>query len=219
MEISIGTQGLQALISFLCGPVLGLLYDLLAAVRTRLRFEAFTYVFDLLYCLTAACLLFLLGSVAGYGELRLFMPLIMGLGAVFYFTLLRQPGRLVSRFLIAVIVILLNCILLPLRVIMIIAKKIYIFLKKIFSYLQKWFKIRNKVFMPICNKIYASSSFPEVADENQAGKYVYYTGYNGAAGIRAGILDKNAKPPQRSRSGKRRSSNEGSEAQVRQRRS
>jgi hypothetical protein len=198
MEISIGFQGLQALISFACGPVLGLLYDLLASLRKNLGLEKLIYLFDTIFCLLSACIIFLLGNIAGLGELRLFMPLIMGLGAALYFFLLRKPGRAIADFIIFVFAFLIKCILFPFRLIFLSIKKTLLFLKNIFSYLQKWFKIRNKVFMPI----YTVKSVLEVANESQTLKYTYNIGYRSAADLRTGVTDSNARPHRRSRGSK-----------------
>ena len=97
MEIDPGVQGLQALLSLACGPALGLVYDLMGEVRRRFGLEKLALLGDLLFSLLFACLLFLLGSVAGAGRLRLFMPLGIALGGLVYLTLLRPAGRWISR--------------------------------------------------------------------------------------------------------------------------
>ena len=80
MRIDPGTQGLQALLSLACGTVLGFLYDLMNGFLRRLRLEKLLPAAYLPYSLLAAVLLFLLGSIAGRGQLRLFMLLGMLLG-------------------------------------------------------------------------------------------------------------------------------------------
>ncbi|NMA37783.1 MAG: hypothetical protein GX942_05705 [Papillibacter sp.] len=201
MEISVSFQGLQALISFACGPVLGLLYDLLASLRKKLGLNRLIYLFDTVFCVTAACLIFLLGNVAGLGELRLFMPLIMGLGALLYFLLLRKPGAALADIIISLFAVIIKFILLPFRLILFSIKKTLLFFKNIFSYLHKWFKIRYKVFMPI----YTARSVLEDVNENQTLKYTYNNGNNSAADIRVGIPGTGTGPNRRGHSSKSRS--------------
>ena len=97
-------QGLQALVSLACGSLLGLVYDLMAALRQKLGLNRFRLLPDLLFCLLAALVLFLLGYVAGNGRLRLFMPLILVLGAVVYLLVMRRSGRRLADLLAAITV-------------------------------------------------------------------------------------------------------------------
>ena len=114
MGLDPGWQGLQALCSLACGPLLGLVYDLTAALRRQLGLDRSRLLPDLLFCLLAALVLFLLGFTVGNGRLRLFMPLILVLGAVFYLLVLRGPGRRLAGFLAALCLRICSILLSPL---------------------------------------------------------------------------------------------------------
>ena len=86
-------QGLQALCSLACGPLLGLCYDLMAAARRRLGCRRLRFLPDLLLSLLAGCAVFLLGATLGEGRVRLFMPLLLGAGGLGYLLLLHPPGQ------------------------------------------------------------------------------------------------------------------------------
>ena len=76
------------------GIILGLLYDLMAAVRALLRARrALGALFDLLYWLAATAIAFTLLYLAGQGEFRVFNALGFGIGAALYFL---GPGKLLQ---------------------------------------------------------------------------------------------------------------------------
>ncbi len=93
MPLPVRLQLYQAGLSLLLGAGLGLWYDLLRAVRVQHKAPALTYVLDVLFWLPAALSLFSLGMGAGAGQLRLFMLLAAGLGALLYLHWL-SPGIL-----------------------------------------------------------------------------------------------------------------------------
>lgn len=71
MELPIALQALQFAISGAAGLGLGLIYDLLRALRRRNRRLAI--LLDLLFCAMALLLFLLLALYPGHGILRLFM--------------------------------------------------------------------------------------------------------------------------------------------------
>ncbi len=121
--------------SALLGGVLGLVYDLLRAVR-RLGGGVLGGVLDALYCLLSAAAVFFF-VMAGGGELRIFILLGAGGGAVLFFCLLSQPLRPLWDFW-------LELALAPLRLLGSILKKCGIVFKKLFSFFQRWFTIIHK---------------------------------------------------------------------------
>ena len=86
------------------GALLGLLYDLLRAVRRSLARRA--WGFDLLYCLCCLAALFLLGMGCGEGQLRIFMAAAAALGVGLYLAI-------ISPLLLPVLLRAANIILLP----------------------------------------------------------------------------------------------------------
>ena len=84
MGLDIRAQALSLLLALLLGAGLGLLYDLLRPIRRR----GGNTLWDLLFCLTAACLAFLFAMRAENGELGSGELLLSLLGLVLYMQLL-----------------------------------------------------------------------------------------------------------------------------------
>ena len=84
MGLDIRAQALSLLLALLLGAGLGLLYDLLRPLRRR----GGNTLWDLLFCLTAACLAFLFAMRAENGELGTGEMLLSLLGLVLYMQLL-----------------------------------------------------------------------------------------------------------------------------------
>jgi hypothetical protein len=141
MRIDPGMQGLQALLSLACGAVLGFLYDLMTACLRRSRLEKLHILFYIPYSLLAAVLLFLLGSIAGRGQLRLFMLLGMLLGGLSYLLALRRLGSPLAAGIAALLACLVRFLLKPFRLLWYVLKKIFNFAKKYFHFAIKWSKI------------------------------------------------------------------------------
>lgn len=135
MEVGnyVSAQLLLFLRSIALGLCLGLLYDLLGALR-KLGGKLWGGVLDAVFCLTAAVAV-LFFVLAGDGELRIFVALgILG-GAVLFWCLLSGILRPVWTFW-------LDMLLLPFRLLWRFAKKCGQFMKKIVAFLRKWFIIR-----------------------------------------------------------------------------
>ncbi|MBR3555988.1 MAG: hypothetical protein IKN89_08745 [Oscillospiraceae bacterium] len=141
MGIDPAAQGLQALLSLACGTALGFLYDLTAALLRRARLEKLLILLYLPYSLLAAVLLFLLGSIAGRGQLRLFMLLGMLLGGLLYLLPLRRAGRFLAEGIAALFAFFCRILLKPLRILRKTLKKFFVFAKKYFHFAKEWVKM------------------------------------------------------------------------------
>ena len=81
MELPLGLQGAQLALSALLGAALGLIYDLLRAVRRQ--WPRLTCAADVLFSLITLPALLLLGLYAGHGRFWLFfLPAIAARSAV-----------------------------------------------------------------------------------------------------------------------------------------
>ncbi|MCR4772627.1 MAG: spore cortex biosynthesis protein YabQ [Oscillospiraceae bacterium] len=169
MRLPVSVQGLQALASLACGPVLGFFYDLLAQMRRRFGLDRLLPLFDALFCAVCACVLFLMGSVAGRGRLRLFMPLLMALGGGAYCLALRRFCRPAAAFAANGTAAALAAAALPLRILKKIIKKITKKTKNIFSYLKLCYKMKYK---PVEYRFETDRPGGERV-ESQEGRYFY----------------------------------------------
>lgn len=115
------------------GAVLGLVYDLLGALR-KLGGRLWGGVLDAAFCLTAAGSVFFF-VMAGDGEMRLFIALGVLGGAVLFWCLLGGVLRPVWDFW-------LDMALWPVRILQEFLKKFAHKLKKVFSFLKKRFTIK-----------------------------------------------------------------------------
>ena len=115
------------------GAVLGLLYDLLGALRS-LGGRVWGGVLDMAFCLTAAASVFLF-VMAGDGELRIFIALGVIGGAVLFWCLLGEILRPVWAFW-------LELALLPVKFVEKFLKKCGRKGKKVFSFWKNWFTIK-----------------------------------------------------------------------------
>lgn len=115
--------------SILLGGTLGLVYDLLRTLR-KLGGRIWGGVLDGMFCVTAAAALFLF-TMAGDGELRLFV--LMGAlgGAVLFFCLLSRPLRPLWDFWLEIL-------LSPVRLVESLGKKSWRKFKKGFSFCRGW---------------------------------------------------------------------------------
>ena len=89
--------------SIVLGAVLGLIYDLLSALRS-LGGRLWGGVLDALFCLAAACAVFLF-VMAGDGELRIFIALGIVGGAILFRFLLGGLLRPIWRFWLELILL------------------------------------------------------------------------------------------------------------------
>ncbi|MBP5167037.1 MAG: spore cortex biosynthesis protein YabQ [Oscillospiraceae bacterium] len=214
MKLSVSMQGLQALASLACGPALGFFYDLLAQIRLRFGLRRLLPLFDALFCIVCACVLFLMGSVAGRGRLRLFMPLLMAAGGGVYCLALRRFGRPAAAFAANGAAAALGAAALPLRVLKKIIKKITKKTKNIFSYFKKCYKIRYK---PI--EYHFENDHPGGERvESQEGRYIYEDRNCRAYGLCDRDADKAAGPYRRGGKRARRTDRAGKRASGGQRR-
>lgn len=114
------------------GAALGLVYDLLGALR-RLGGRIWGGFLDVVFCLTAAASVFLF-VMAGDGELRIFIALGVVGGAVLFWCLLGEILRPIWAFW-------LGLALLPVELVKKFLKKCGRKGKKVFSFWRNWFTI------------------------------------------------------------------------------
>ena len=132
MGNEIPLQLAQFLRSILLGGTLALLYDLVRAMHI-LGGKLWECALDIFVSIGAAAAVFLF-VMAEEGELRLFILLGAGGGAVLFFSLLSSVLHPIWSFWI-------DFFLLPLRFIKQTLIKLVIFFKKVFSFPAKWFTI------------------------------------------------------------------------------
>jgi hypothetical protein len=152
MENPISRQLLQALAAFCLGAAGGIFYDFLRVLRRRRRSRLFTALCDLLFSLVFCCGLFLLGFDLGLGELRLFMAIFAGLGAMAYFY---TAGPFVRRaFSLACTggAKVLSVAAIPAAMGWKLQKKFIFFVKNVFSYAKKRFTIYLVSKLPADNR-------------------------------------------------------------------
>jgi len=159
--------------ALLLGAAAGILYDLLRAVRRRLRSQTLTFVSDILFSAAAGLGLFLLGFGAG-GSQRIFMPVLGIAGFALY---LCFPSRFVLRAFSALFdfaVRIARTLLLPAAICCKKLKKIIIFIKKSFEIRRKEYIIKRNVVRSQRRKKPERRNFPEGnANETQKGRYYY----------------------------------------------
>ena len=140
MELPLRLQALQLAAAFALGAALGVVYDLLRALRRRV--PALTAAADVLFCLLLLVGLLALALYAGGGLLRLFFFPGIALGAWAYF---RTLGRLLLpafSWVFSAIGRVFHLILAPGKIFL---KKCRIFFKKSFASVKKWFTIFSTV--------------------------------------------------------------------------
>ena len=128
MENDITGQLIQAAASLSLGFAAGLLYDLLRAVRARIRLPVFTFLSDVLFVLACGTALLLCGLTAGEGRQRLFMTVLAILGGALYFRTVSRAALVFFRLLTELCVFLLRCIAFPFLFCLNFLKKVKYFL-------------------------------------------------------------------------------------------
>lgn len=119
------------------GWALGLLYDLLRALRRRCRRKGIAAALDGLYALTLFFLVFFFALRVGGGELRLFLLAGLGLGALVFALLCSAPLRPLWDLWVEAGLRLAHFAAAPLRLLLTLAKNLRRRLKKLFHFLGK----------------------------------------------------------------------------------
>lgn len=181
MELSIEGQLVSALISIGGGFIAGLVYDILGAVRRRFKSDAVAALFDALYWLICAVMLFALGLSAGHGKQRVFMMVLAALGAMLYGILLHGIFTRFMDFFASGVCYLLGAMVLPAKFFAEYFRKFTFFSKKVFSSLKKRYKIklRSKVSSG------ANTRLGEDELEIQTHRYIYEADNSVSAGLRS----------------------------------
>ena len=141
MERPVGEQFQLLFIVFLAGVALGAVYDLFRVLRQR-EAAVLAPLWDTLYCLIFTLALFLLGMGPSRGDLRLGTPLLLGLGALVWFSLFGSPARQLFRFLLGLLHRGLFFLAFPLRQAGKALGMLEKILKRVFSFLLKRYKIQ-----------------------------------------------------------------------------
>lgn len=138
-------QQLRVLLSALgLGWTLGLIYDLLRALRLRCRRSFLADALDGLYAAVLFLLVFLFALRVAGGELRLFLLIGLGLGAVAFFLLCSAPLRPLWELWAEAALRLMSALTLPVRFALRQVKNFLRRLKKLFHFLRKCYIISNR---------------------------------------------------------------------------
>lgn len=140
MTVDLSQQLLLFGSSILLGVCMGLLYDVLRAVR--IRFPRWGGALDALCCLVCAAAAFFFVLRWG-GELRLYILLGCGGGCVLFFCLLSSLLRPLWDLWVELLVFLVRCLLFPLHMVQDFLIKIAKRGKNLFLFFRKWVTIRN----------------------------------------------------------------------------
>ena len=124
MELRIGVQGWQFLVTCVAGVALAVVYDVLWGLRRELKWM--THVGDLLFGITVLVGNVLLMLYVGEGEYRIFFPIGIATGFVLWTVTVRPVARRGIRGFW--------------RGLLWLPRKIYRILKKIVKILKKFFK-------------------------------------------------------------------------------
>ena len=134
MELEVKRQLLQLVAAYAAGLGLGVIYDVLRAIRRRLGLNWF---FDLLFAGALGFVLCTLGMSVGDGELNLFMA---GFAALGFYTYM----RLLSRLFLPAFAAFTGLLALILRPFRIVGKFFADQAKNVFSNCRAWFTMKRK---------------------------------------------------------------------------
>jgi hypothetical protein len=140
MSVPIALQTVQLAWSAVLGAALGMVYDLLRAMRRCLALPA--AVADVVFTALVTLSLLLLSYCVGLGEFPLFMLLGLGCGAAFYFLV---PSPFVLRGLCWFFKLFVHVLAAISGPFLFILKKSKKFSKKVFQSVKKWFRIKRNV--------------------------------------------------------------------------
>lgn len=141
MEIDSLAQLRILLQALLLGWTLGLLYDLLGAVRRRLQGTLAAALLDGAYSLTLFLLVFSFALRAGGGELRVFLLAGLAVGMLFFFALCSAPLRPIWDLWVEAALRLLRLAVFPLRFLLGGLKYFLRRVKKLFHFFRKCYII------------------------------------------------------------------------------
>lgn len=137
VEVSLYGQLTSFAMAGLLGVLVGLLYDALAIIATRLRFKLFRAVFDAIFCMCVVLLLFAFAMTVGGGELRIFALLGFALGGLLYYLVFSALVRSVGGFVLDTLIKMLLFLLSPLFALFKLLKKIHKYFKNLFHLFTK----------------------------------------------------------------------------------
>ena len=143
MEIDSLLQLSLSLQATLLGWTLGLLYDLLRALRLRSQKAFVSSALDILYGLLVLTFLLLFALRAAGGELRVYLLICFFGGAVFFFAACSEVLRPLWDFWINAALSMIALFLLPFRFLHRLGKKFAFYVKKLFHFQKKYYIIRQ----------------------------------------------------------------------------
>lgn len=191
MEVSVYTQIIQAVAAISLGIMFGFFYDLLRALRRRLKLSIIAAVADTAFWIVAGTAVFILGMVIGQGEIRIFMILCIVVGAVLYFISLSKLTLTLCDFILECIIKIIGIIIYPFLCIGKIIKKFAQKIKKCFELISKCGIIKiNSLFIRFRKQ--AAITAGDDLGENKKGRQVYQGADNRPDSIRYGNHNKSA---------------------------
>ncbi len=129
----ITNQAYTFIIFVIVGIVIGIIFDFFRILRKSIKTnDVFTYIEDILFCITTGIILLYSIFKFNSGEIRIYMFLGIILGCLIYMITISQYFIKINVFIV---------------------KKIIVFLKKLFSILIIPIKIVKKIILKICNPI------------------------------------------------------------------
>ncbi|WP_084234029.1 spore cortex biosynthesis protein YabQ [Papillibacter cinnamivorans] len=203
MTQSVSLQLTQFVNSILLGFAVGILYDLLRALRARRASAFLTALLDILFWLLAAGALFGFAMQVGFGELRIFMAAGAAGGGVIYFC---SMSRFFFRFFVFgvdLLVKFLKIVLFPIHMLKILLKKGAENAKNIFLYYRKWYKIMRHERTRSSSRDHRPKSGRDGAvREDQKGKPYHKDRYPGGIDLRGHIASQSPGSDTKRRRGK-----------------
>lgn len=172
----------QALHAWLMGLLAGLYYDLLKTLRRRIRRRGVTRFLDLLFWMGLALALFIQTMTMGDGEVRIFMLVTNGLGALLYFLVLSGPVLLLLGKCLDIMMKIIQLVLRPVHAIWLKGRSFAKVCKDGFKNWVKYYIIRHIHKIRVRNCAQKRMEAGQVAA--QKGRYFYETGSASASRLR-----------------------------------
>lgn len=187
MEISVNTQLFQSLYALALGAAFGFFYDLLRAVRRRIKLGVIATVADTVFWIVVGAALFIMGMAIGHGEVRIFMVIGTVLGAVLYFVSLSKFTLSICDLILDGIIKLIGIIISPFIWLEKYIKKLIKKLKKLFKKSTNCGIIKNSQFYKVISKRrWALDNVGDDVGESKKGRKVYEDNYIGPDSVRSG---------------------------------
>jgi spore cortex biosynthesis protein YabQ len=145
MKLSLSSQLIQFLSSFLIGLPLGLLYDILRVVYHRIGRRFLSGLLDFLFVLVCFVTVCWFAMTMADGQLRMYNLASTGLGGLMYALLFSKYVRRAGRFIIDVFLYFVHVVVWPVWGTFALGKNFYKKTKKLFLYEQKSVRMKNDI--------------------------------------------------------------------------